>query len=61
MLILSRNLGERIVIGDDIDVTVLGVRNNTVRLGINAPKSVEIHREEIYEKIQREKMEQAND
>jgi len=55
MLILSRRMGETIMIGDDVTVTVLGVRNNQVRLGIDAPKDISIHREEIYKRIQEEK------
>ena len=55
MLILTRRLGETLVIGDDVYVTVLGVRGNQVRLGINAPKDVTVHREEIYNRIQQEK------
>lgn len=51
MLILSRRLGESIVIGDDINVTILGVNGNQVRIGIDAPKTVAVHREEIYRKI----------
>lgn len=54
-MILTRRLGEMMVIGDDIEVTVLGVKGNQVRLGIKAPKEVSVHREEIYEKIQKEK------
>lgn len=55
MLILTRRVGETIVIGNgEITATVLGVKGNQVRLGFNAPKSVQIHREEIYERIQRE-------
>lgn len=52
MLVLSRKIGEKIIIGDDVSVTILGLFGNHVRLGINAPKSVDIHREEIYVKIQ---------
>jgi carbon storage regulator len=48
MLILTRRVGETLVIGDDVNVTVLGVRGNQVRLGVNAPKEVAVHREEIY-------------
>tara|TARA_B110000977_G_scaffold166653_1_gene214642 strand:+ start:239 stop:454 length:216 start_codon:yes stop_codon:yes gene_type:complete len=55
MLILTRRVGETLVIGDDVTVTVLGVRGNQVRLGVNAPKDVAVHREEIYQRIQNEK------
>ena len=55
MLILTRRVGETLVIGDDVTVTVLGVRGNQVRLGVNAPKEVAVHREEIYQLIQLEK------
>lgn len=57
MLILTRRTGETIMIGDEITVTVISVQDNQVRLGINAPKDVEVHREEIYERIQSEKHE----
>jgi carbon storage regulator len=55
MLILTRRIGESIMINDDITITTLGVRGNQVRLGIDAPPSMSIHREEIYQKIQQEK------
>lgn len=54
MLILTRRVGETVMIGDDVTITVLGVKGNQVRVGINAPKNVAVHREEIYERIKRE-------
>ena len=55
MLILTRRVGETLMIGDEVSVTVLGIKGNQVRIGVNAPKDVSVHREEIYERIQREK------
>jgi carbon storage regulator len=55
MLILTRRVGETLMIGDEVTVTVLGVKGNQVRIGVNAPKNVSVHREEIYERIRRER------
>ncbi|HEY0961356.1 MAG: carbon storage regulator CsrA [Gammaproteobacteria bacterium] len=54
MLILTRRVGETLMVGDDVTVTVLGVKGNQVRIGVNAPKDVAVHREEIYERIRKE-------
>jgi carbon storage regulator len=54
MLILTRKVGETVMIGDEVTFTILGVKGNQVRTGINAPKSVAVHREEIYERIKRQ-------
>lgn len=59
MLILTRRIGETLMIGDDVTLTVLGVKGNQIRVGINAPKHIDVHREEIYHRIQNEKA--AND
>ena len=56
MLILTRRVGEAVVIGDEVTVTVLGVKGNQVRIGVNAPKSVSVHREEILERIRAEQL-----
>ncbi len=55
MLILTRRVGETLMIGDNVTVTVLGTKGSQVRLGVNAPRDVSVHREEIYERIQKEK------
>jgi len=54
MLILTRRVGETVMIGEDVTVTVLGVKGNQVRIGVNAPRNVAVHREEIFERIKRE-------
>jgi len=59
MLILTRRVGETLMIGDEVTVTVLGVKGNQVRIGVNAPRDVPVHREEIYERIKREQAQTA--
>ncbi|ENT5432092.1 carbon storage regulator CsrA [Pseudomonas aeruginosa] len=60
MLILTRRVGETLMVGDDVTVTVLGVKGNQVRIGVNAPKEVAVHREDIYQRIQKEKDQEPN-
>jgi carbon storage regulator len=61
MLILTRRVGETLMIGDEVTVTVLGVKGNQVRIGVNAPKDVSVHREEIYRRIEDEKRGKTSD
>ncbi|MCG7879364.1 MAG: carbon storage regulator CsrA [Candidatus Thiodiazotropha taylori] len=60
MLILTRRVGETLMIGDEVTVTVLGVKGNQVRIGVNAPRDVTVHREEIYKRIKREQSEESS-
>ena len=60
MLILTRRVGETVMIGDDVTITILGIKGNQARVGINAPKNVAVHREEIYERIKHEQQGQSD-
>ena len=61
MLILTRRVGESLRIGDEVSVTVLGIKGSQVRIGVNAPKSVSVHREEVYDRINQEKSKNSED
>ena len=60
MLILTRRVGETLMVGDEVTVTVLGVKGNQVRIGVDAPKEVAVHREEIYQRIKQEQVDAAD-
>jgi carbon storage regulator len=55
MLILTRRVGEKLIIGEDVTVTILSLKGNQIRIGIDAPRSVKVHREEVYERIRKER------
>ena len=61
MLILTRRIGEVLVIGDDVKITVLGVRGHQVRIGVDAPKNVAVHRKEIYDQVQHQEVKKPED
>jgi carbon storage regulator len=61
MLILTRRVGEALVVGTEVTVTVMAVKGNQVRIGINAPKDVQVHREEVYDRVQAEKTDTSSD
>jgi carbon storage regulator len=60
MLILTRRIGEKLIIGEDVSVTILGVKGNQVRIGVHAPEDVVIHRQEVYERVRRELASQSD-
>ena len=60
MLILTRRIGETLMVGDEVTVTVLGIKGNQVRIGVNAPRDISVHREEIYERIKAEQAAEGN-
>lgn len=61
MLILTRKIGESLLVGDDVEITVLSVRGNQVKLGVNAPKGISVHRQEIYERIKAAEVTNSSD
>lgn len=61
MLILTRKIGESLLVGDDVEITVLSVRGNQVKLGVNAPKEISVHRQEIYERIKAAEVTNSSD
>ena len=60
MLVITRRVNETLMVGDDVTVTVLGVKGNQIRIGVNAPKEVAVHREEIYDRIKAEKQQESD-
>ena len=60
MLILTRRVGETLMVGDEVTVTVLGVKGNQVRIGVNAPKEVAVHREELYDRLKQDQLDGTN-
>ena len=60
MLVITRRVNETLMVGDDVTVTVLGIKGNQIRIGVNAPKEVAVHREEIYDRIKAEKQQESD-